>query len=337
MTIKNLSLIGLLLCFSFAKSQKVHTPAEILAIMEKSPISYELEVLKEKIPVPNRTSDLVYNSYYRTIENGEIKLNKYNPNSQAIEYFDEAEKNFRSENFSKAREYYLKALSKDSTYYKMLTYIAQTYAIQGDTKTAKDWYLNAIKVNCIDYMAHWFVSSLYFVENNYDKALDEITIAHILNRNNPRIIKRLNEIFKAKKIKYYEWSFNPQYKLEEKNDETSKVYFESDWLGYSLVKAVWKFEPDYRKSMGMTENTISTLEEKEALIAIAYTLTKKKMKKYPEFKALKLAIENDMLNEYIFYEIILPENPIYASYLTEEFIQSIKKYIIEVRCKVKSK
>ena len=150
-------------------------------------------------------------------------------------------------------------------------------------------------------------------------------------------MKRLNEIYKAKKIKYHDWCFNPQYKLEEKNAETTKIYFQSDWLGYSLVKAVWKFEPDYRKSMGMSENTISTLEEKEALIAIAYTLTKKKMKKYPEFKALKLAIENDMLNEYIFYEIILPENPIYASYLTEEFIQSIKKYVIEVRCNVKSK
>ena len=74
---------------------------------------WRMEVLKEKIPVPNRTSDLVYNSYYRTIENGEIKLNKYDPNSQALEYFDEAEKNFRSENYASAREYYIKALSKE--------------------------------------------------------------------------------------------------------------------------------------------------------------------------------------------------------------------------------
>lgn len=338
MNTKHLSLIILFFCtFYSLKSQKIHTPAEIIAIMEKSTISYEINVLDDYIPLPDRTSNLVLHSFYRTIENGEVKLATFKPSIQVEEYFDEAERYFRSGNYSEAREYYLKAYIKDTSYYKVLTYIAQTYALQGDLKTAKDWYLKVINLNYIDYMAHWFLSSIYFKENEYDKAIEEITIAHILNRNNPRILKRIDEMYIAKKIKYYDWSFNPQYKLEEKDSETIKILMNSDWLGYSLVKALWKYEPDYKESMGVKENSISALEEKEALVAIAYSLNRKNLKKYPEFKALKLAIEQNMIVEYIFYEIILPENPIYAGYLSEDFIKSIMKYIIEVRSKVKSK
>ena len=63
------------------------------------------------------------------------------------------------------------------------------------------------------------------------------------------------------------------------------------------------------------------------------TFDKKKLRKYPEFKALQSALDKQMIDEYKFYEIILPEYPHVAYQLPEEFIQSIKDYVIEIRGK----
>ncbi|MDH5382433.1 MAG: hypothetical protein OEW75_16375, partial [Cyclobacteriaceae bacterium] len=129
------------------------------------------------------------------------------------------------------------------------------------------------------------------------------------------------------------WVFNPQIKIESEEDMKVSVKFDADWLGYGLVKALWMYEPGYRESMGIEEGTMSSLEEREAFASLVVGFNKKKLKKHEEFKALNLAIEKDMINEFIFFEIFLPKNPFAANQLSEDFVNDIKEYVIEVRVK----
>ena len=314
-------------------AQEIHTPAEIIQIMEKSEVMYSLESLEEEIAAPDRSENLNMNFYYRKMEGNTITTLKYDVSNAIEEMFEEAEKRFQEKDFLGARALYLKILGEDPGYFKVMTYIGQTYGIEGDFDKAGEWYDKAIASNYIDYMAHWFLADVYKQKGDLDKAIDEITIAQILNRNNPRIQQSLIDIYQLKKMKYADWVFNPQIKIESEEDMKVSVKFDADWLGYGLVKALWMYEPGYRESMGIEEGTMSSLEEREAFASLVVGFNKKKLKKHEEFKALNLAIEKDMINEFIFFEIFLPKNPFAANQLSEDFVNDIKEYVIEVRVK----
>ena len=64
-------------------------------------------------------------------------------------------------------------------------------------------------------------------------------------------------------------------------------------------------------------------------------MKKSTIKKNPEFKALKLALDKQMIDEYIFYEVLLPQYPFVAYQLPEEFVNGIKDYVLQVRGKMK--
>jgi tetratricopeptide (TPR) repeat protein len=315
--------------------QQIHTSAEIFKIMGKSPISYELAELETVIAAPDRTENLNYNHYYRVIENNQLITYKYEESEEVSIYLKKAEKFFSDRQFQDAREMYLKVLELDSTYYEVMTYVGQTYGIEKDFEKAIEWYTKTIELNYIDYMAHWFLADAYKVQGEIEKAVNEITIAQILNRNNPRINKSLNEIYNLEKINNPSWIFNPQIQIDSVGINKVKIAFHLDWLGYAMVKALWLYEPQYKESMGVENGSFSTLHEKECFVSLMSTFTKKKLKRYPEFKALKLALDKDMITEYIFYEIYLMDYPFIAYQLPEEFIENIKSYVIKIRSKTK--
>jgi tetratricopeptide (TPR) repeat protein len=333
---KRILILGIL-GFGFLNviGQEIHSPAEIFKIMEKSSVTYELNALEKEILPKDRTDNLNYNHYYRVNNEGQISTLKYEIDSNVQIYLTKAEEYFHAKKFSLAREMYLDAFREDSTFFMVMTYIGQTYGIEGDFDKAIEWYKKTIDLNYIDYMAHWFLADAYKSKGELDKAVDEITIARILNRNNPRIEKSLKSIYELKKLKTPVWTFNPQMEIDSIGVNKVRILFDSDWLGYAMVKALWKYEPGYKKSMGVSEGSFSIIEEKESFVSLMTSFDKKKLKKHPEFKALKLALDKDMIDEFIFYEIVLPEYPFVAYQLPIEFIDGIKNYVIEIRGKQK--
>jgi len=318
-------------CSSSLWGQKIHSPAEIFSIMEKSPVSYSLGTLKEEILAPDRSENLNYNDFYREKDGDAIISKKYHLNEEVEADFEKAEKYFQNNEPALARGMYQQALSKDSTCYKAITYIGQTYEMEKNHLKALEWYQKAIDKNYIDYMSHWFIADVYSILGEKDKAVEEITIAWILNRNNPRIQKAVKQIYDLKKIKNPTWTFTPQIKIDSVGENKVNIEFQTEWMGYAMVKAIWLYEPDYRESMGFKEGTLNTLQEKEAIVCLLSGLKKKQLKKHPELKMLRKALDEKMIDEYIFFEIYLPEYPFIASQLTENFILSIKDYVVKIR------
>lgn len=335
---KKLVPLFFLLPFFAVYGQDLHTPKQIYEIIEKSEISYAISELKTKIDAPDRSNNVNYNNSYRVYKDSSMFTYKYEPSEEVQMWADSGEAYFVKGDTRKAREMYMKVLSIDPSYYKVITYIAQTYGIEKNYTESELWYKKAIDRNYIDYLAHWLLADIYRINGNNKKALEEITIAHILNRNNPRLYKSFAEIYKLEKINYSPWYFNPQHQSEFIDHNNISIKTNMDWLGHALVKAVWQYEPGYSESMGEKDNNpISVLREKEGLVALLYTMDKKKMKKYPEMNVLQLALDNKQIEEFIFYEIILPDYPMVAYHLPESFIGHISDYIINTRSKVKAK
>ncbi len=327
--------ITMLCCISFTYAQNIHTPAEIFKIIEESELTYELGILEEPIPVPDRSSRLNYNHYYRTTIDGKMVTYAYEVSDETKELLGLAEKQYAQNDYTLARSLYLQVLESDSNYYEVMTYIGQMYEAEKNYEKAIEWYKIAIEHNYIDYMAHWFLADAYYVLERKEDALNEISIALILNRNNPRLRGSFDRIYKQNKLSTSDWSFNPQIKLDSISPVEYSLKFDKDWLGFGLVKSVWAFEPGYSESMGVAKGNYSTLEEKEAIASLLAGLSKKQMKKNPEFKALKMALDQGMINDYILFETVLTQNPHVAYQLPEESILGIREYLINVRGNVK--
>ena len=317
------------------KKAQLHTPAEIMKILIDSKVQYSLSQLESPIAEKDLSSHLVFNNFYRKITTGGFSTAEYKITKEVEQAVAKAEEAFQKNDQDEARKFYLKALELDSSYYMVMTYIGQTYRIQDNWAKAIEWYEKTIQLNYIDYMAHWFLADAYEAAGRLDDAKKEIIIAHILNRNNPRIRTALTQILQKNNLKLSDWVFNPQISISQKADNSIDIKYGEGWLIYALVKAIWAYEPGYRQSMGYeNENVFRESEEKEGLIGLLLS-EDPKTKSTPVTMALKKATEDkkhNMLQEFIYYEILFPEHPIIASQLPDEIIENIMDYILKVRC-----
>lgn len=328
-------LVLLLLVSSLdAYSQKIHSPAEILRIMVGSATKYQLDPLDKEIKPPNYSSKLNINDYYREEVDGKNKVLAYKLDPAAESYFMIAEVYFSKGKMDSALMCYKQAYELDSSAYKALTYIGQCYLLMNKLDDAEPVLKKAIEKNYIDYMAHWFLSDIYAAKSKWKEAAREITIASVLNRNNPRILTRVAELYKKAKLEWHEFTFNPQIKLVDLGGTDSvKVGYEKTWMMYAMTKAVWAFEYQYKESMGEKDKEFSVMEEVESL-AVEYQAIKNAeldIDDYPELIALVAAVEAKMLYPYIYYEIMFPKYPFTAYVTPKDEIERIADYVMKIR------
>jgi hypothetical protein len=216
-----------------------------------------------------------------------------------------------------------------------MNYIGQMYEHKKDFANTIKWYKMAIRKNYIDYMAHWFLADAYDATGDLKNAADEIVIAQILNRNNQKIKKSAEEIFKKSYLGTADWYFNPQMELKKVSESQISVSVNEKWIGYAMAKALWLYEPGYSKSMGVEQGAYSIIEDRECLISeiVALENSKTEIENDPQLSILKEVADKDFLDEYILYEIVLPQTPFVAYQLPEESILKIKDYILTVRNK----
>jgi tetratricopeptide (TPR) repeat protein len=327
------SFILICLCTNLLNAQKIHTPKEILDILEKSTLSYKINQLEDPIPLKDQTYNLNTSDFYRIKEGANLITKSVKLTEEAVQLKKEAEVFFRAKKYAEARSSYEKIKQLHPEYSKLTTYIGQTYFLEGNVKKSIRLYKEAIDQNPIDYIGHWFLARSYVHNKDFDKALDEYLTAHILNRNHKMITSELQEIMGVLKNNYENWTFNPQFKLSATDSLNVEIFYDSDWMSYALTKAVWAYEPGYRVSMGLEpDEEISILEEKEALASFYLINTdNKKVNKQPFFKALDQAFKNKQFDEFILYEILLVKIPFIAYQLPDVMLANLRNYILETR------
>lgn len=318
-----------------AQSHDIHTPAQIVQIMTDSPVSYTLK--NGSFSESDFSGKVIPHTVFRVQQDDSYTLKEYDmKESKAKELFDKAEGLFVDNDFAGARDYYLKALEKDPDLYNVIVYVGDTYFHEKNYSQAKQWYEKAVKANYIDYLAHWGLAHACMYTGEPQRALREITIAKVLNRNNQNLNIMLNNIYKFNKVTYVDWYLDPKYRItsdynEEKEKDVVTIEFNEDWLAYALVCAVWEYEPGYAASMGDD----SFLKVKEALFNTYASYDKKQLKKSLPMRMFKAAIDQRLADTYIFYEYFLPRDPALSLLQDEQTIEEIADYIINVRSKIK--
>jgi tetratricopeptide (TPR) repeat protein len=318
--------------------QSMHTPAEILTMMEKSEISYLLRSTDEEISDFDYTN-LNTNYYFQIETEAGIDLRLFELSHDDSITFSKGERALKTGNLESARDRYFEVLKNNPDFAAIMAYIGQTYDLENEPKKARTWYLKAIDQNYCDYMAHWLYADVERRIGDINIAVKEITTAYVLNRNNPRILESLKGIYKAAKLKFQEWEFEPNYKLIPAEDPEKKqvtVVFDEPWMTYALYKAIWAYEPGYRVASTGSESELSLHEEKECLAGMLIMATGKDgkfkgIKAIPALGYLHKSLQSDLMTEFILMEIWLRRYPIIAFTQTRETIESLVDYVVKVR------
>lgn len=335
-TITIITFISLSLCA--VQAQELHTPSQIETIMKKSLFYYE-QVEDTNLIVSTRLNILEPDYYFHTDENNQVHLYNYLLDTfpKKRELFNRAVRYHVQEKYVKERKILLKLIEEDQTNAIYLTAMGDTYYIEKEYSQATSWAKKAVRANPIHSPAHLLLAKIYFIAGQNEQAMKAITLAHIYNRNNRRTIQLLKDIYRANGRIYDDtWAFIPQFEVTQISSNKLNIKYNGEpWRAYAACSAVWDYEPYYKDKMEISGNDTTVLRQHEMLmnLAIAYDgwENKKRKNKFYMGEAVKVAVEKNLIQEFIDYEMKFINNPEMTFYLTSDEIDNISRYIIEVR------
>lgn len=329
-----------LLCFLAVQlngQSRLSTPMEIMSFMEASPTQYKIDQLFGD--GTKRKREVLANGTFIQIHKGREYAIAYEE-AETCEERDWRLKaldllNRERPKFKKARKLYNKILQLTPDNAQIMTYMGESYLLQEELQLAKKWFRLALSYNPIDYSAYKNLAEIYLKEEKIDSAVEAITTAHIFNRNNTLVLLRLQEIYKKANQQYYsDWAFEPKFYLENDAD-TVTILADGIWLTYAMYKAVWSYEEDYHyiKSSQEVSDFLFHAEMEAALgTYLTYSAMRSEdQRNYPSMRAIELALDNELLEAFVMYEILLVDHPTLGAHLTPSFMQQLEKYIRLVR------
>ena len=322
---KILILICALVALSFAKEE--NPLQEAMEIIKESKTLYSLKYLDKPIPVPDR-SRLINYPVYREKKGDSYDVKAIKATGEAKKLLDKAENYFGSHQYAKARDAYTLALQEDPKLYSAITYIGQTYGIEKNWDKAELWYKKAIEANYVDFLAHWLLADVYKIKGQKEKALDEISIAKVLNRNNPRLEALRKEIYGLNGLNIKNWTFNPQVRMS-RDSVTGNVNIVADsiWSYYAFVQAAWFYEPVYKAKA--KKYSMPQAMYRECLMGfLPFIGDKALVDSVDVLKRLVKVIEADKLDEFVFYDMLLLDYPTASFQLDKKQIEGLKDYLI---------
>lgn len=324
---KNKILVWLCVFVTLSFAEEENPLKKAMDLVNESKTLYSLKIVDKTFPAPDR-SQLVNLPVYREKKGDSYDVKAIKATGEAKKLLDRAENYFGSHQYAKARDAYTLALQEDPKLYSAITYIGQTYGIERNWDKAELWYKKAIEANYVDFLAHWLLADVYKVKGQKEKALEEISIAKVLNRNNPRLEALRKEIYGLNGLNIKNWTFNPQVRMS-RDSVTGNVNIVADsiWSYYAFVQAAWFYEPVYKAKA--KKYSMPQAMYRECLMGfLPFIGDKALVDSVDVLKRLVKVIEADKLDEFVFYDMLLLDYPTASFQLDKKQIEGLKDYLI---------
>ena len=332
---KSLICLFFLLFCHFINGQRLHTPSEVQQYIEKSSINFSVDTLTEELTSKGLT--LVDEGYFLVISDSGYELEKreFTLSSTAKKYLSKAEKFERKNKVGKSIKFLKKAHDMHPENMRVMKYLGSLYLENNQAERAIILLENVIEINDIDFEAHSLLAVAYMKTGQKKKALHQISLAHLLNRNHQKIIEILKVIYLENGLQYSNYVFEPKYKIETTDSLNVSIHAnEEPWKAYAACKGLWRHDIEYKKKMMNFANIeLPKIEEKECLLnaLLSYEQMETGKEAYPLLAYLGVSLENKMVDDFILYEIKSREDPRIMSLLPKERLDKVVKYLMSIR------
>jgi tetratricopeptide (TPR) repeat protein len=325
------------------KNYKIHTQEQIIEIMNKSSIHYEVKKVKEGEKPYSSFSISGFkpvepNPFVRLTQKNGGEFTVYNdePQGEMKNLIDGGMRELEAKNPLKAREYFEKATALDAQNFKAWSYLAQTYLAEADYPKAINYLKKAIALNEIAFQEYLLLAFGYLGVSDIINALDAATSAFMYDKNDPLILESLKSILDLNNLKLREPRFSFPFFLEAKNDKECTVFIIGDpgeyWLPSAFLSAIWLMEPEFKKidAMFTDANRINILKIREMLLLQTFSfdafLADNKILDEQQ-KYLHNAMGAGYMEEILTWEIAASTLPQAVYFLSKDERQKLKNYI----------
>ncbi|MHC4692249.1 MAG: tetratricopeptide repeat protein [Planctomycetota bacterium] len=319
---------------------KMHTPSEFIKIIEQSDIKY-IVTITDKLERTNLTAAPIPPPFIdpciriKYTQDGH-SLIKDSPEGEILKIFEKAGEKLKQKKYKELVGLYKQALELDPKYFKTWTNLGHTYYLMGDYDRAEQYLSKAVQLNDIGYQERLFLADTYLAKGQQQRALNEITYAYMLNKNNPVVQLSLKQILKENKLKIREDRFTFPFQIIRENSGQCKISFEEkgglEWMAMANCLACWQMEPSFRKLIEDSEQKINTqiTMYKEAILNQVVVTKSKIDDKHNICRQEQLlynAATDRFISAILFWDILGSEYPSILLLLPREEKTSIVKYI----------
>ena len=190
-----------------------YTFKEIVEMAGRSKLDYIVSELPDTATIEEKPTTVMSNQMYQIETDSGITIEKYSISDSAIQTLHQADSVFRAGDFQSALQLYRNAQQIEPTYHYALTLIGDAFYRMGIYDSAQSYFEHAIDENFDDYDAHWFLGDDLWKLGETERAINEYTVAHILNVNNETIRNVLKSRRQQIDRLWKDWDFTPVYEI----------------------------------------------------------------------------------------------------------------------------
>jgi len=198
-------------------------------------------------------------------------------------------------------------------------------------------YNNLLDSDSSNAFLYFQLADCYKQLEDYKTATRKITIAHLLNRNNPTYLDSLISLYQQRNWQFRALDFLPNYQIQRTDDQVKITAASKPWIAFASCKAVWAHEPEYAETMNyISSEDPRIIEEKECLFnaLLAYERLEPTEKiDFPGLYTLSHALPDKRVNDFIMYEISLRKYPEIISQLSQNRLEQLIDYVYTYRVK----
>jgi len=303
-------------------AQRLNTPTDFKSLAKTSEINYEYKT-EAWTTLPNPVSAKYSNTHSNKFtESSFVKKRK----AKAVRFIEKKD-------YSSAKQELGKALNAMPNHSELMAMLANILETEGDVDAALEWYKKAGETNYSGYEVYLKTAEILAEKGEYELAFKAVLYAKVLNRNSTDVQTVVKRIAHLNGFEYKDWAFVPKFKLSQDKDKVKICHGGGPWEAYALSEAFWEYEPAYAATKTVKDNyELDMIRYKENLLngVIAYELMRltDKRIKYPEIDAFGIAVDQELIDEYIQYEIIVVKQPEFVHSLQVSDIQNIVQYLL---------
>jgi hypothetical protein len=307
---------------------QIHTLDQIVEIIKNSKLFYSVESLAVITPgehLGDTARPILNADQYMKMVDSQPTLSNFKLSSIGVPLFEMAAAAVKDSDYPTAILRYHQVLQSDPSFTPAMSHMGEIFLKMGALDSAAFYLTGAVLKNPVDYMSHKLLGEVYWNQEKRPEAIKEMTTAHVLNLNDKAIPGRLEE---WRLLTGRLWNGRPLVPLYRIAKVADTVYVRApiDWIGYAMVKAVWKYEPGYAEKMlgyDPKGSIYVMMQEKEALVG-AMTTNK-------HLENIHAIVEQGYVDEFILYEVVGPQHPMNIAVLPKEEIDRLVEYVDKFR------
>ncbi len=257
------------------------------------------------------------------------------PQQKIADLFELAAQALENDNYEEVKNLYEKAYIIDSLYFKSASNLGDAWSFLGDYRRAEYYLKRAIQLNDAGYQEYLFLADVYDKTGKKREALDAITYAFMLNKNNPYLLHFLQNILEKNNLCLNEDRLKFPFRIKKTGVKECEIQYQNSddfvWHAMANCLACWEMEPDLQiKLQGEQMFSYKVQMYRECLIKQGYYLDilKKGGKKLSDEEEIFLEkVRKKHVDSIVYWEIMAGEEPYIVFLLSAKERQSIVQYI----------